>query len=64
MLNLTPINCNVKCNDRKAKSNQQTTIRSVQMCAHCTVHNCCTQNRPDNFPSYIQTIIIATMTSM
>jgi len=21
----------------------QTTVRSVRMCVHCTVHNCCTQ---------------------
>jgi len=23
--------------------NQQTTVRSVHMCMHCTVYNCCTQ---------------------
>ena len=42
-LNLTQINCNTQYNHRKAKSNQQTTVRSVPMCVHCTVHNCCTQ---------------------
>jgi len=33
----------------------QRTVRSIHMCVHCTVHNCCAQyctNRPDNFPSY------------
>jgi len=36
----------------------QRTVRSVHMCVHCTMHNCCTQyhniaqNRPDNLPSY------------
>ena len=35
-LNLPQINCNPQYNQRKAKSNQQTTVRSVHMCAlHC-----------------------------
>jgi len=29
----------------------QSTVRSVYMCVHCTVHNIA-QNRSDNFPSY------------
>ena len=54
-------------NHRKAKANQQTTVRSVHMCVHCTVHNCCTQccsSRPDNFPCTLLTITIAPMTSV
>jgi len=33
----------------------QKTVRSVHMCVHCTVHNCCTQyctEHTDNFPCY------------
>jgi len=40
---MTQLNCNMQYNHRKAKSNQQTTVRSVHVCVHCTVHNCCTQ---------------------
>jgi len=53
-LNLAQINCNTQYNHRKAKSNQQTTVRSVHMCAfdlHNVAHNTA-QNKPDNFPSY------------
>jgi len=32
------------------------------MSVHCTVHNTA-QNRPDNCPSYLQTIVIALMMS-
>jgi len=37
------INCNTQYNHRKAKSSQRTTVRSVHLCVHWTVHNCCTQ---------------------
>jgi len=40
-LNLTQRNCDTQYNHRKAKSNQETSDRSVIMCVHCTVHNCC-----------------------
>jgi len=33
-LNITQIDCNTQYKHRKAKSNQQTTVR----CMHCTVH--------------------------
>jgi len=40
----------------------QRTVRSVHVCVHCTVHNCCTQyyteRKPDNFPSYTRTVTV------
>jgi len=35
--------CKTQYNHRKAKSKQQTTVKYVQMCVHCTVHNSCIQ---------------------
>jgi len=47
------INCNTEYNHRKAKSNQQTTVRSVHyVCAHNTA-----QKRLDSFPSYLPQIL-------
>jgi len=54
-LTLTQMNCHTQNNHSKAKSNQQTTVRSVHMCvciALCTLAHNTAQNRPDNFPSY------------
>jgi len=64
-LNITQVNCNTQHNHRKATSNQQTTVRSVQMCvciALCTsvAHNT-VQNRPDNFLFYPTNNVIAPM---
>jgi len=60
-LGATPIGqtSNTQHNHRKAKSNQQTTVRSDHTCLHCTAHNTA-HNRPGNFPCY-PPIIIAPM---
>jgi len=45
----------------------QRPVRSVHMCVHCTVHNCCTQyctEQTSIFPLTLQTITTAPMMSM
>jgi len=69
-LGLVPkINCNTQYNCRKAKSNQQTTVRSVHMCVcalHCArmLHTILHRTDLIIFPLILQTIIIAQMLSI
>jgi len=56
------INCNTQYDHRKAKSNQQTTVRSVHVCAmHCAqlLHTILHRTDLIIFPLILQTIIIA-----
>jgi len=69
-LNLTQINCNTQYrpNHRKAKSNQQTTFRSVHyVCVlHCAqlLHTILHRTDLISFPLALQTVIIAPMMSI
>jgi len=52
MLHLTQTNCNIQYNHRKAKSNQQTTVRSVCVCVCVCIALCTTvAHNTHNFPS-------------